>query len=406
MSVLEPKTRKEVYLNAIAENDTAGLPTPKTREELYLDAIARNDKSNIPSKPLTRTEKYLEAIVENGGGDVTIEPLSVDENGTYTAPSGTAYTPVTVEVPQTVLDTLNVTENGTYTAEEGHAYDEVNVSVPLPQDAYLIKSASGTIATFTDGQDLVMPKCEAEINAVQSGSGNPSPSNIRPISGFDGANVSVSGKNLLDESKLGEYVVTAVGDKRYGVPVFLRAGTYTISAKSGTLPLYITRPSNNYSYITINALPFTFTLDNDEEVIVRIAQNDIAFWNYEDMQLEQGATATTYEPYNGNTATISWQTEAGTVYGGKVDLVSGVLTVDKGYIASYNGETLPSTWISDRDVYVEGTSPTTGAQVVYELATPLTYQLNPTAIKSLLGNNNVFADTNGDVSLQYFSKEE
>ncbi len=33
-----------------------------------------------------------------GGGGVTVEPLSVTENGTYTAPSGKAYSPVTVNV--------------------------------------------------------------------------------------------------------------------------------------------------------------------------------------------------------------------------------------------------------------------------------------------------------------------
>lgn len=38
------------------------------------------------------------AAIETGGG-VTTQPLSVTENGTYTAPSGTAYTPVTVNVP-------------------------------------------------------------------------------------------------------------------------------------------------------------------------------------------------------------------------------------------------------------------------------------------------------------------
>ena len=31
------------------------------------------------------------------GGGVTVEPLSVTQNGTYTAPSGKAYSPVTVE---------------------------------------------------------------------------------------------------------------------------------------------------------------------------------------------------------------------------------------------------------------------------------------------------------------------
>ena len=36
-----------------------------------------------------------------GGGGVTVEPLSVTENGTYTAPSGKAYSPVTVDVAPT-----------------------------------------------------------------------------------------------------------------------------------------------------------------------------------------------------------------------------------------------------------------------------------------------------------------
>lgn len=41
----------------------------------------------------------IQITYAEGGGGVTIEPLSVTENGTYTAPSGQAYTPVTVNVP-------------------------------------------------------------------------------------------------------------------------------------------------------------------------------------------------------------------------------------------------------------------------------------------------------------------
>ena len=73
-----------------------------------------------------------------------------------------------------------------------------------------------------------------------------------------------------------------------------------------------------------------------------------------------------------------------------------MLTVTHGYIESYNGETLPSTWISDRDVYAEGTTPTTGAEVVYALATPTTVQLTPAQVTTLLKDNNIFADS-GDV---------
>lgn len=41
--------------------------------------------------------------VEGGGSQVTVEPLSVTANGTYNAPEGVAYSPVTVNVPETVV---------------------------------------------------------------------------------------------------------------------------------------------------------------------------------------------------------------------------------------------------------------------------------------------------------------
>lgn len=87
-----------------------------------------------------------------------------------------------------------------------------------------------------------------------------------------------------------------------------------------------------------------------------------------------------------------------TVYGGTLDVVSGELVVTDGYIASYNGETLPSTWISDRDVYASGTTPTAGAQVAYKLATPQNYQLTPQQIDLILGTNHLWSD--GEVTLE------
>ena len=55
------------------------------------------------------------------------------------------------------------------------------------------------------------------------------------------------------------------------------------------------------------------------------------------------------------------------------------------------------------DVYAPGTTPTTGAQLVYELAAPQTYTLTPvTPITTLAGENNVWADS-GDVSVTYLA---
>ena len=66
-------------------------------------------------------------------------------------------------------------------------------------------------------------------------------------------------------------------------------------------------------------------------------------------------------------------------------------------IASYNGETISEPWLSSMDEYVQGTTPTTGAQVCYELATPTDLQTTPTDVELLTGVNNISAD--GDMTL-------
>jgi len=106
-----------------------------------------------------------------------------------------------------------------------------------------------------------------------------------------------------------------------------------------------------------------------------------------------------YEQYKGNTYSVSWETEAGAVYGGMLDVAKGKLTV-RPYYASYNGEALVGPWVSSMDVYTEGATPTVGAQVVDMGGTQQTYQLTPTEVKTLLGANNIWADT-GNVSVTY-----
>lgn len=46
----------------------------------------------------TNNADAIDQIAEHASGGVTVEPLEVTENGTYTAPDGKAYTPVTVNV--------------------------------------------------------------------------------------------------------------------------------------------------------------------------------------------------------------------------------------------------------------------------------------------------------------------
>ena len=104
-------------------------------------------------------------------------------------------------------------------------------------------------------------------------------------------------------------------------------------------------------------------------------------------------------------ATVYEATLPTTVYGGVVDLAEGTLTVTWGEIASYNGEALPGRWLSDRDVYAAGTTPTTGAQVVYELATPVEYTLSPQQLTTLLGQNVVWSGAGEISKLVYRSNQ-
>ena len=107
-------------------------------------------------------------------------------------------------------------------------------------------------------------------------------------------------------------------------------------------------------------------------------------------------TATPYIP-------ITIPTPPGTVYGGYISIGadgSAGLVVNRANIASYSGETLPGEWISSMDMYSTGGTPTIGAQVVYELATPLTYPLSDITVQTLVGTNVMWADT-GPVDVEW-----
>lgn len=94
-----PITRKQSFLNSISGGASANM-SPITREEQYLAYIA-GESNSYPSQPITREEFYLDKIAKSGvsgGSGVNVQSLSVTENGTYTAPSGVAYSPVFVDV--------------------------------------------------------------------------------------------------------------------------------------------------------------------------------------------------------------------------------------------------------------------------------------------------------------------
>ena len=236
-------------------------------------------------------------------------------------------------------------------------------------------------------------------------------SNICPIEGWSEANVSVTGINIWDE----EWEVGAYDDmtgKKVPNNSYVRSKnaikvvpstTYCATKPAGGL--WIGFYDINYVYLSkINTAGGVFTTPNDAYYLRLHTYGSYGTTYNHDISINYPSTDAEYHAYNGQTYTIQFKDGDNplTVYGGTLDVTSGELTVTDVHITSYSGETLPSTWISDRDVYAEGTTPTTGAEVVYKLANSVTYHLTPTQIRTLVGNNNIWADTGDIIEGKYF----
>lgn len=112
-----------------------------------------------------------------------------------------------------------------------------------------------------------------------------------------------------------------------------------------------------------------------------------------------GYDNTIFTDSNGTDTTTTTVTLPHTVYGADVDVTGGESKETWQNIASYNGETISEPWLSSMDEYVQGTTPTTGAQVCYELATPTPLTTTPTALTLYKGDNVVSSD--GDMCITY-----
>lgn len=268
---------------------------------------------------------------------------------------------------------------------------------------------------------VILEKLNIEFLPKQAGTGDPSPENVRPISGRDSVQVTQSGRNLYNADEL----IEIKGDQKnygYGVPAdnLVIGKTYTLSANTPVFSFKISDSKNSYNSVNANNVTngkITFVMarnnniPNEKTQFVMVASTssftgkDLVATPEQAKSLQisicAGDKAMPYEPYQpGTTATLALPE---TIYGGTVDAVTGVGSKTWGYIASYNGESLPGEWISDRDVYSAGTTPTTGAQVAYKLATPEPFKVSQVSIPSLRGENYFF--TNGENMDIIYKKE-
>jgi len=345
------------------------------------------------------------------------------------------------------------------------------------------KSASGSLVSFNDGGDNIpLKSLIANITAVQSGSGTPSPSNVRAISGFSACNLYGTGSNIWGGEMFADSFANTNGytkntttktftfrnaqyapyDDTLFSGVFKPNTQYTIIWRytaeannncvrveytDGTVTtITMTASSSKVTYRTVTAANKTI-----KRVYIGYYSNGLVTIYYDESGLFEGDVAeSAFEPF-GTTHNIPF---GQTVYGGTLDVLSGVLTVthtlynlgdytwvNEGngvaridgaqYDLKFQGSVICSIYnggsTQDGGIYVGNaqsyplirikdatriTSETTaeqiktlvtGGQVAFELYEPTTIQLTPAQVSTLLGLNNIFADT-GDISLSYFTQ--
>ena len=264
-----------------------------------------------------------------------------------------------------------------------------------------VEIQTGNPCTFDT--DIAVPLKSLLAEIVASG-GNGTPLTPIPIVGHSELNLVRCGKNLVS-NKIENVNIESTGTIRT-IPNF---NCFYCSVVAG-VTYTITTSDVNLVYAFFDTLPDidvssydgtrTVTVLTNNTVIAPITgylvfrSNDVSFTQ---AQVEVGNQATTYAPYNGQTFTVSF---GQTVYGGVYDANAGNVKPNV-YYPSYNGETINGRWLSSKDVYVEGNTPTTGAQVVCLDEYDTEIDVSELSVAAIVGTNNITSDCNGDVTASY-----
>ena len=274
---------------------------------------------------------------------------------------------VTIAVPTKTSELQN--DSGFLTAIPSEYVTDSELSTALAQKApVIINSASGDIVALSDGaDDLPFKSVAVNIAPLQSGSGDPSPDNVRPISGWTAVNIYQSG---VDTSNPTVYPITLPTEAGtvYGGVLDVVKGTLTVDRAMVTL--------NGTNYPVGQA-----SSSVSSPVLIQAIVPNIALISTTDST----KIVSDYLPPTSDNAIYT----------------SGNLGVAVHYAVA---EVARRIWMRLPNVTTEAEAKTYLASnpltIVYPLVTSQTYTLTPTEICTLLGNNTLWADA-GAVDVQY-----
>ena len=221
----------------------------------------------------------------------------------------------------------------------------------------ILGEGNGAVVSFADGASAELAKCIAEIVPKQAGSGTPSPSNVRAISGSTSVTVTIS------DGETSTTKTTALGQTVYGGQLNVLTGELTID--------------RGFITITSESQLTTFTYNAENGSFSQVA-SDGKISNAEVMCISNMMEG------------ISFNNRVANAYVDKDRCYSD----EAGKIRIRNRNSVTINTKSDLFARFQG------AEICYFLATPQTVQLTPQEVNSLLGQNNISADT-GDIDIVY-----
>lgn len=297
-------------------------------------------------------------------------------------------------------------------------------------------------------------------------------SNICPISGWDEGTVYATGVNVWDEEwEVGGWDVDSgtptgssdrIRSKNY---ISVKPNTQYYFASTFASSFFIqflmfdaskTYLGRSVGYVAKYKGDVLTTASDCHYLMMGVAPTYGATYN-NDISINYPATDTSYHAYQGDTISVTFPSEAGTVYGATLGVVSGELVVDRAMVdlvtlnwsrtTSYqnpifytdlenkknpaqplcsifeftgnfsgitsflnaSGNSTIGNCNANRQIYVrEDSCDSVSAfvdfirnqHIVYELATPITYHLSPQEVRTLLGTNNVWSDA-GETAVTY-----
>lgn len=336
-----------------------------TLEDVDTQATAAAGKLATIDTTLTAAAGNVAAIKSNSDAiknNIITMSTNVGNVAAYTQNTANNTLDIDQKITSIASDTTDIrTSNDNIYSESSKIYDAVKWLLS-DKDMEETETADNSVSFNTDyTEDLV--KLVVELMATQSGTGNPTPDNIRPISGYSNITLTVNGQNV--SIALGQTVYSGVFD-----------------VLSGKLLINMVKDTMSSSYLS--GLSSSYI----------------------------GLVSST--PYFGGHPSIwvrNWKTPPAC----KGRISGGIRSMCNAFPISMNNSDIISTQyriyfdvynlnissVSDFISIIQTMEINNPLEIIYELETPTEIVLTPSQIATIKGLNTISTDTNGEITVTY-----